>query len=226
MTPTIQPLGQSEPFTVTVRSLRARKEGAEIAVTVVLSCGEHRETRVLPITVEQYRELDLRRGEIDEDRFESLERASRLCSALHCGENLLTYGANSVKLLATKIMRHGYTREEATAAAEKLQNLGLIDEESDMRREVEKCLRKLWGAGRIRAHLWERGFGKETVDRLEELLAEVDFAENCAAMIRKHHGGLPEDRDELRRLTASLYRYGYRSDEIRRAFGLLKKERY
>ena len=223
MTELIQPIGQNGPFTVTVRSLRARNEGAEIAVTVVLSCGEHHETRILPITIEQYRELNLRRGEIDEERFEALERASRFCSALRCGENLLSYGANSVKMLATKIMRHGFGREEALAAAERLQELGLINEVEDVRREVEKCLRKLWGAGRIKAHLWDRGFGKEAIDALDELLMDVDFAENCAAMIRKHHGGLPESREELRRLTASLYRYGYRSDEIRRAFGLLEE---
>lgn len=221
MTEITRQIAQGSALTVTIRSLRARNEGAEIAVTVVLSCGEHHETRVLPITTEQYYELNLRRGELDEEGFEALERASRFCSALRCGENLLSYGANSVKMLATKIMRHGYGREESLAAAERLQEMGLINETEDMRREVEKCLRKLWGAGRIKAHLWDRGFGKDALNSLDALLEGIDFAENCAAMIRRHHGGLPESREELRRLTASLYRYGYRSDEIRRAFGLL-----
>lgn len=210
-------------FSITVRSLRSRNDGAEIVVSVVIRNGEHSETRALPISFEQYRTLNLRRGEISEDFFEELERASRMCQAIRCGENLLSYGANSEKMLATKIARHGFTHEEANAAAKHLRQMGLIDEASDMQREVEKCLRKLWGANRIKAHLWEKGFCKETTDALEEFLSEIDFAENCAQLIRKHYGGIPQDSDALRRQTAALYRYGYRSDEIRRAWKLLKE---
>lgn len=210
-------------FSITVKSLRTRNEGAEIAVGVVIQNGENSETRVLPISVEQYRTLNLRRGAITEECFEELERASRLCGAIRCGENLLSYGANSEKMLAVKIARHGFAREDALAAAEHLREIGLINEEADMRREVEKCLRKLWGASRIKAHLWEKGFSSETVNALETLLADIDFSKACAEMIRKHYGGAPQSSEEARRQTAALYRYGYRSEEIRRAWKLLEE---
>lgn len=206
-----------EALTITVRSLRAQHDGAEILVGVVLENGEHREQKSLLLTVEQYYELKPARGVIDEALYERLEEASALCRAIRCGENLLSYGANSVQMLAQKIARHGYRRETALAAAQKLREMGLIDEERDLQREVEKCLRKLWGSKRIKSHLWSRGFDSEVMSSLNELLAEVDFTNNCAALIRKHYGEIPEERDAQKRMIASLSRYGYSLTEIRDA---------
>ena len=95
--------------------------------------------------------------------------------------------------------------------------MGLINESEDARREVEKCLRKLWGARRIQAHLWSRGFEAEAMAELPAILADVDFVSNCVKMIQKHYGSAPTDPAELRRMTASLARYGYSMGEIREA---------
>ncbi len=215
---------QNNAVRLTVRSMRAMNEGAQIAVTVVLQSGEHSETRVLRLLTEQYYELKIAKGEISEEKFEELERASDLCGAIRCGENLLSYGANSLQMLSKKIMRHGYTGEVALRAAEQLRQRGLINEDADMRREIEKCLRKLWGERRIRSHLWDRGFDRQTLESVEEALAEVDFAELCARLIKKHYGGLPQTAEEARKMTAGLYRYGYKPEEIRRAMKLLHNE--
>ena len=209
---------------LTVRSLRAMNEGAQIAVTVVMQSGEESETRVLRILTEQYCEIKPEKGAITEEQFEALERAAELCGAIRCGENLLSYGANSVQMLSKKIMRHGYTGEVALRAAEQLSARGLINEGEDMRREIEKCLRKLWGERRIRSHLWERGFDRQTLESVEDVLAEVDFPHQCARLIRKHYGGVPQTADEARKMMAGLYRYGYRPEEIRRAMKLLQAE--
>ncbi len=211
------------PITITVKSLRAQHDGAEILVGVVLESGEHREQRNLLLTTEQYCELRPARGEIDEALFEQLEAASDLCHAIRCGENLLSYGANSVQMLAQKLVRHGFRRDVALAAAQRLCEVGLIDEKGDMHREVEKCLRKLWGAKRIQTHLWSRGFDAEVMATLGEILADVDFAENCAALIRKHYATLPQDAAEERRMIASLGRYGYTLSEIRQAMRLISE---
>jgi hypothetical protein len=42
-------------------------------------------------------------------------------------------------------------------------------------------------------------------------------------MIQKHYGEIPTDRDELRRMFASLSRYGYSINEIREAVKTLSK---
>jgi SOS response regulatory protein OraA/RecX len=119
-------------------------------------------------------------------------------------------------------MQRGYSREVATLAAEHLAQRGLINEERDVQREVEKCLRKLWGAKRISTHLWSRGFNADAMQGLSELLGEIDFERNCATLIQKHYGGVPDDADDRRRMVAGLSRYGYSISEIRGAMKSLQ----
>ncbi len=202
---------------ITVRSLHAQNDGAEVALRILLENGERREERRLVLTTEQYCELKPVRGVISEERFDVLESAAQLCAAIRAGEHLLSYGANSVQALTQKLVRRGYMRETAACAAQRLGEMGLINESGDLRRELEKCLRKLWGAKRIRAHMWSRGFGTDAMGELPALLEEVDFVANCAALIRKHYGTPPQNADERRRMIASLGRYGYSLTEIREA---------
>ncbi len=215
--------GVVAPLTITVRALRAQHEGAEMLVQLLLENGEHQEQKSLVLTTEQYCELKPQRGPISEEEYERLEEAAELCRALRSGESLLSYGANSVQALTRKLIGKGYKRDVAAAAAERLAGYGLIDEERDMQREVEKCLRKLWGSKRISSHLWSKGYAAETMQGLPALLEDVDFAQNCAAMIQKHYGGVPIDGDEYRRMIASLSRYGYSISEIREATRRLKE---
>ena len=214
--------GTSSPLTITVRALRAQHEGAEMLVQLLLENGEHQEQKSLVITTEQYCEFNLTRGPISEELYEQIEEAAELCRALRSGESLLSYGANSVQALTRKLVGKGYNREVAAQAAERLAGYGLIDEERDMQREVEKCLRKLWGSKRISAHLWSKGYAAETMRGLSDLLVDIDFSENCAALIKKHYGEVPRDADEHRRMIASLSRYGYSIGEIRDAIRLLQ----
>ena len=207
-----------------VRSIQARNNGAQIAVSVSVESGEHCENRCFLLTAGQYCELNVKKGELTEEAFDRLESASRFCQAVRCGENLLSYGANSVHTLMQKIMRHGYTKEEASSAADYLESIGLINEREDMRREVEKCLRKHWGARRIQGHLWSRGYGKAVLDELPSVFEQVDFSEHCAELIQKHYGGCPKDKDERNRMIASLYRYGYGLDQIKEAFRRLERK--
>ena len=208
---------------ISVASIRAQNNGAEMAVTVVIENGAARDVRKFVILTEQYCSLKPTKGPITEAQFEALESASRLCGALRSGQSSLSYGSASVLHLTRKIMRHGYTKEEATAAAERLRDAGLINEGDDLSREVEKCLRKLWGANRIRSHLWSKGFAKETLEALPSLLAEVDFPANCAALIRKHYPAIPTDQKERQKLYAALARYGYSPDEIREGMRMAKE---
>ncbi len=211
------PIPTSGELVITVRALRAQHEGAEVMVQLLIENGEHREQKNLTVTMEQYCELGIKKGRITEERYEELEAASEFCRALRHGEYLLSYGANSAQMLSRKLVQRGYSREVAASVAEHLLRSGVIDEEKDLRREVEKCLCKLWGPKRINAHLWSRGFGSEALQIVPALFEEIDFSRACAQLIRKKYGELPADADERRRMTASLGRYGYSLGEIREA---------
>lgn len=210
------------PLTVTIRSLRFGRDGDTVQVQLLLEDGEHREQKSLLLTMEQYCELRPAKGLISEDVYERLESASEFCRALRAGESLLSYGSNSAQMLTRKLLQRGYSREAAVGAADRLAQMGVIDEARDLRREVEKCLRKLWGARRIRTQLWSRGFGSEALSELPMLLEEVDFVRNCTEWIRKHYGTCPSDIEEQRRMMAALSRYGYSVQEIRAAIRALQ----
>ncbi len=209
---------------ITVRTLRAQRDGAEIAVGITVERGEQSESVLLPLSTDAYCELKPQKGEITEEQFLLLETASRRCMAIRCGENLLSYGPNTAQALTRKIVKHGFSREEAEEATAHLLSLGLIDELSDLEHEVEKCLRKYWGERRIRAHLWNRGFDPQTLEKLPEILESVDFPALCATLIRKHYGGIPEDAAGRNRMNAALYRYGFSFAEVRAAARILKDE--
>lgn len=211
------------PMTIQIQRLTSQNAGSEVSVRILLENGEHREQKSLLLTMEQYCEIKPQKGIISEEMYDRLECASEFCRALRCGENLLSYGANSIQMLARKIAQRGFSREVALSAAQKLCEMGLIDEASDVRREVEKCLKKLWGAKRISTHLWSRGFAAESLSELPDLLAEVDFASNCAKLIQKHYGGVPMESNEFRRMTAGLSRYGYSFGEIKTAIKHLQE---
>lgn len=214
---------RAAPLVITVRDIREQSGGDAVALSVLLAAGIRSEHRTLVISVSDYAVLKPRKGTVTEEEFEALEAAARLFGAMRCGERLLAYGANTRLMLVRKIMRHGYSREESETAADRLSGFGLIDEEGDLQREVEKCLRKLWGEGRIRNHLYARGFSREAMETLPEVLSEVDFPENCRRLIEKQYGALPQSGDEERRMIACLYRYGYRMDDIRTAVRMLRK---
>ncbi len=213
----------SEQPKITIESIRAQKNGEEMQITAVIENGAARDVRKLVILTEQYCALKPKKGAITEEQFDALENAARLCGALRSGQSALSYGSASVLHLTQKIMRHGYSKEEALAAAERLRDAGLINEDAQLACEVEKCLHKLWGARRIQNHLWAKGFSKETLSSLPALLESVDFAENCALLIRKHYGALPKEPADRKKLYASLARYGYSPEEIRAAFRLMQK---
>ena len=214
---------RAAPLVITVRDIREQSGGDAVAISVLLAAGTRSERRTLVISVSDYAVLKPRKGTVTEEEFEALEAAARLFAAMRCGEKLLAYGANTRLMLVRKIMRHGYSREESETAADRLSGFGLIDEEGDLQREVEKCLRKLWGEGRIRNHLYARGFSREAMETLPEVLSEVDFPGNCRRLIEKQYGALPQSGDEERRMIACLYRYGYRMDDIRTAIRMLRK---
>lgn len=207
-----------------VTSIRAQNNGAEIAVTVTWegNAGE-RQSRVYVILTEQYAVIRPVKGSISDAGLSALESASRLRGAIREGERLLSYAPSTVRNLTRKLRSRGFAQDEAESAAERLKEIGLIDEENDLEREVAVCLRKLWGERRIRTHLWSRGYSHDVLEELPELLAEVDFADNCAVLTRKRYGKVPRDPGERRKLCAALARYGYSPEEIREAFRILMR---
>lgn len=204
--------------------IRAQNDGSDVLLTIQSLDETLPEKTELTLTMEQYLDLHIRKGEeLSLERLEQLKGAAAFCGALRCGEALLAYAPAPALALARKIAQHGHKRQVASEAANELARKGLIDEGALIKRETQRCIRKFWGPRRIRSYLWTRGYGKEALDLLDDLLLDVEFPEVCASLVQKECGRLPDDPDARQKLKAKLVRWGYSPEEIRQAFHLISE---
>ena len=208
-----------------ITDLRALDGDSLVAVHVLIqSENGDRDVRTYYILPEQYAALRLRCGEIDPETVDALEQASKLSEAIRKGLQLLSYGAQSEKMLKQKLRARGYNPEVAAAAAAHLGRLGLMNESGDAMRVALSCRRKHWGLRRILSHLYEKGYPESVIRAVQTELEEEDFVPDCVELIRTKYRGAPEGREEKQKMTAALMRYGYSLGEIRRAIDLIGSE--
>ena len=202
-----------------ILSVTPKGEGETVGVVLARPQpdGQKPQRIKLHLLTEQYAELRIKVGEITEEQADTLVEAGRLCAAIQRGMGLLQYGDQSARRLAYKLTAKGVDRETAASAAAYLAAKGYIREDDTALLRAQQGIRKGWGLRRIREDLRAHGFAPEAVDGAVESLAEEDFAENCAAVIRKKYGGVPTDKSARQKLTAALMRLGYDSEEIREA---------
>lgn len=152
--------------------------------------------------------------ELSEEEYSAMTHAANVTAAIKKGLQLLSFSANSESMLAVKLRRRGIDGNDAREAAAYLGSHGYINEDGDAKREVERCLRKHWGAARIIAHLKSKGFDEQTVSNIEAELENEDFSIHCAKLIAMSYCEIPEEPSEKRKLIASLARHGYTMSEI------------
>ena len=195
-------------------------------ISVSVSDGDGRtEKRKFLIFTEQYLELGIRKGQIiDEEIFDKLEEFSKKCCAIRKGSDLLSYSASSKVRLAHRLRSKGIDKESAESAVEHLEKMGLIDEEADVERQVASYLKKLWGKKRIYRELCAKGYGSDIVGENISLIDEATLVQNCATLIKKKYRVIPDESNEVKKIIASLVRYGYTFSEIKEAFRMVAEE--
>ena len=191
----------------------------EIIVAFELRDGERRSTSRFLISDGAYTELSLSVGVSDLYTYDAVERESRIYAAYKRALYLLGYASSSRRELQRKLTVKGYEPEFSALALDRLEANGLLCESDFALREAEKCLSKLWGEGRIRAHLLEKGYTAESVNAVFFTFEDsgVDFDENCALLIKKKYPITPSDKKDLQKIIASLMRYGYSLSQIKQA---------
>ena len=206
---------------VSITSISATSGGEEIIVSFELA-GDGaacREQRRFLISSKQYLVLGLSKGVCDTVTFDSVAHEAEVWSCVKKGMSLLGYGACSEKALMAKLVSKGFGRPTAEEAVEHIVARGLICAEEDATREAQRRVAKLWGRRRIIAALYEKGYSSEAVSAAMCSLEDegVDFVQSCRRLIEKRYGGVPVDAAEIKKMTASLQRYGYSISEIKQA---------
>lgn len=193
--------------TFIVSALRQTSPGR---VTVTLCGGEEIKTTLNVVT-----DLRLYAGrELDGEELKELRAASRSALARNRAMELLSRRPMSEKELIDKLIRKGEDEETAADCARWLRENGFLNDESYAAAVARHYAAKGYGPGRVRAELSRRGVDRELWDdTLEAIPENTDKLDRFIAARLTD----PEDRDQVRKVSAALYRRGYSWEEIRSA---------
>ncbi len=154
---------------------------------------------------------------LDDTQLCQLIQASDARRAKEKALYLLGHRSHSKKELIEKITRTTAGREAAQAAADRMEELGLIDDQAYGRNLAKELFRQRgYGARRVKHELRLKGIQEELIEELlEEFGGEDQAVENIRRILEKKYAGWQEDEKLKRRAYGALQRYGYSYEEIR-----------
>ena len=197
--------------------IESLRQTAPERVSVVLSDGEE-----IASTLAVVSDLRLFRGQaLDGAALEELRNASALALLKGKALEILSRRPLSAKELNDKLLQKGADAKSAAACVRWLLDAHLLDDESYAAAVARHYAAKGYGPGRIRQEFSRRGINRELWD--EALQERPDNSEKIDKLIaaRLHD---PDDRDEVRKVTAALFRRGFGWDEIRAALARFHAE--
>lgn len=198
-----------------------------IYVIVKLCDGSGKIRRLqYPMLCKFVSELQLSRGFADEEMLDMIYKYSEISCAYLKACRLLGYSACSVLGLKRKLREKGFSAEAAHAAVNMVCDMGLIDEEAFATREAEICLDKYWGERSIISKLREKGFGKDAIQSVSDMLLFYDFDKRCLHAARKKFGTKPLSNQDYSRAYGSLARLGYSGSQINYALKVMSNGDY
>lgn len=179
--------------------------------------------QAVKVDTETFLRSGLRPGdEITDEELRQLLQASDANRAKEKALYLLEHRSHSKKELADKIARTAASRQAAQEAADRMEELGLIDDEAYARTYAKELFtRKRYGAMRVKQELRRKGIDSELIaDILAEYQDDDATQESIQAILDKKYAGWPEDERIRRRAFAALQRLGYSYADIRQAMQL------
>ena len=135
---------------------------------------------------------------------------------------MLEHRSHSKRELTEKIARTTASRAAAQAAADHLEEIGLLDDRAYAESFVkELLLRKGYGVRRVRQELARKGIAPEIADQVLDQWEDLDQTarENMARVLEKRYPRWREEEAVRRRAVAALQRLGYTWDQVRAALG-------
>lgn len=131
---------------------------------------------------------------------------------------LLEYRSHSKKELADKIARTAASKEAAQEAANRMEDLGLIDDAKYARDYARSLfLRKKFGSRRVKQELLQKGIDRDLADEILGEYAQLDTDETIYDILSRKYPAFMQDEKVRRRAVAALQRFGYSFEEIRSA---------
>lgn len=154
--------------------------------------------------------------EIDDEDLYEIIKLSNERRAKEKALWMISYRDHSKKELKDKI-RRTCDEDSAQKAVERMEELGLVNDENYARRYAQQLLfTKHMSKNGAFQSLVQKGIDKELASRILDEIT-VDSREHIRAVIDKKYKNINDEKIK-RRASAALQRLGYRWDEIRSVF--------
>jgi len=200
-----------------VSRIASLRQTASERVSVLLEGGEEIKTTLNVVTD---RRLYAGR-ELDEQELEALRAAAASARTRQRALELLSRRAMSEKELFDKLVKKGEDEHAAAAAVAWLVQNRLLDDESYAAALARHYSARGYGAGRVRQELQRRGLDRSLWDEaIGQVKPSQDKLDKFIAARLKD----PEDRDQVRKVTAALLRRGFGWEDIREALARFRAE--
>lgn len=155
--------------------------------------------------------------EIDEASFETFAALVEENKAKQKALRLLEMRDHCERELASKLVRGGFSREAAQAAATRMVELGLVNDEAYAHSLADELFRrKGFSPARIEQELVSRGVARDTAYEAAHEI-EGDPARLDTLLETKYVGSYKGTEKDRRRVANALQRLGYSFADIRRA---------
>ncbi len=155
-------------------------------------------------------------SDIDDDKLKAVIDATNIKRAKDKAMWLISYRDHAKRGLIDKVAKDS-SRDAAIKAVERLEELGLINDERFARRYAHELLntKRMSPQGAVRK-LIEKGIGRDLArDTVEQLNCDID--ENIKAIIDKKYARYLSDEKGRRRCVNALMRLGYSYSDIKSA---------
>lgn len=161
--------------------------------------------------------------EIDDRELSELERLVSKRRAFNKAVDLLSRRDHSSGELVVKLCQKGFCKDDAKAAAQRLEELGYVDDLRFAKTYAAELVRlKGFGKRRVVTELMKKGVASDTID---EALCDVEFeSERLEEVIRKKYLRNLDDKKGLNRAINGLLRMGYGYGEIKDALCKIEEE--
>ena len=204
---------------ITIEKITPVREGEAVLLKITLTDGINVEQTGGEIASDLFFDMGFPMSagdgiEISREKYEALEDATALTSAIKKGAELIGFAQNTKKGLVSKLIHRGFSKDISSRAADYLENVGYIDE----RTQAEQLCSEL-----AERRLYGKGFSDEAINAAMQL--ELDFDAICAERIEKTVNISDfADKVKCRKTVASLMRYGFSVQNIKNALVILKNE--
>lgn len=162
--------------------------------------------------------------ELDDERLFELISLSNLRRAKEKALWLISYRDHSSKELFDKLMKD-FDEDSAQLAVNRMQELGLINDEAYAERLARDLHAKHQSPSSIRYKLIQKGIDKDSAKAIVAELG-IDPVQEIEALVEKKYLRSLSDEKGLRRTFAALQRAGYRYGDIKTVISRYREDFY